>query len=141
MPKLPKSLADQRTAALAALPKDELARHETFRVCLYPRIGYQYDFRLHQPEEVTILSYGFDERAETLIPTILCRGKDGRAFRCSIDMVYLAQAEAWDEITKDLQEGIRDAQKALLEHTQNLVNMQLQLDTAHALAKEKAQPA
>lgn len=131
MPKLkPKTLDEQRAEALALLPKDEADQHAIFRGLLYPRMAYQHDFRENKPEPVTLISYGFDDRAEATIPTCVGRGKDGRTFRCSIDMMYLTEQEVWDKIAEDLQEAIRDLQRNLVEHTQNLVAMQLQLDDA-----------
>lgn len=131
------TLEEQRERALKQLPADEAALHDTFRCLLYPRIAYQIDFRLNQPEEVTILSYGFDPRAGALIPTIVCRGQDGRSFRCGIEMVHLTEQEAWGEVIKTLDEGVREMQKKLLEDTQTLVSTQLQLDIARAKANNE----
>ena len=126
----PMTIDEQRTETLARLPKDEADQHRIFQGLLYPRVAYQHDFRENKPEEVMLLSYGFDPTAEAVIPTCVGRGNEGRTFRCGIDMIYLTEQEVWDKIAEDLQEAIRDLQRNLVEHTQNLVAMQLQLDDA-----------
>lgn len=101
--------------------RDQLFKHQ-----LYPRIAYmpKNDFQF---EEVTLLSFGVDEKSGATMPACTCRNKDGRVFRCSSDMVYLTVESCKFDMVVNLREGIRSAQNLIAETAQSLIEHTRQL--------------
>jgi len=112
-------------STVSAVPEwaesDLLFKHQ-----LYPRIAYM-PTNEFQFEEVTVLSFGVDEKSGATMPTCVCMRKDHRQFRCSSSMVYLTIESCKFDMVVNLRKGIRDAQNMLAETVQQLLRHTRQL--------------